>query len=180
MRRTARRNWLGSLAETIETGNGMPKLNTRRVKSNATYSTQEVADLLEVHPRTVQGWYSEGLPRIDDRRPFLVLGANLIEFMRLRKSRNRKKCADNELYCCRCRVPRLSRNGFVTYQVLNSKTMIVRCLCSVCGSRMSQLRSIGSLDQLQRAFDGVERHQENLSVCGQPIVNTDKRQAEKA
>lgn len=73
--------------------------NPNLIKETLSYSTQEIADLLNIHKRTVQEWHKEGLPRIDSRKPFLVLGSNLKEFIRSRQNKRKQKCRINEFYC---------------------------------------------------------------------------------
>ena len=50
-----------------------------------------------------------GLSSVDDRRPALIHGGDLIEFLDARQARRKQKCATDELYCFRCRRPRHPR-----------------------------------------------------------------------
>ena len=59
----------------------MPKrVNPNLAKIHRNYSVGEAAALLGVHKNTVRNWIKNGLPLCDDRRPALILGAELREF----------------------------------------------------------------------------------------------------
>lgn len=53
----------------------------RRVKLHRTYSVDEVARLLDMHPNTVRTWVREGLPLLDSKRPQLIHGTDLTDFL---------------------------------------------------------------------------------------------------
>jgi hypothetical protein len=56
------------------------RLNPRRVKVHRNYTVEEVAKLYGVHKNTVRDWLKAGLPKIDGRRPILILGRQLAGF----------------------------------------------------------------------------------------------------
>ena len=58
----------------------MRHLNHRLVKTHRTYTVEEIASLFHVHRNTVREWVRRGLPTCDDRRPMLILGAELAAF----------------------------------------------------------------------------------------------------
>jgi hypothetical protein len=45
-----------------------------------------------VHRNTVREWVKRGLPTIDQKRPMLILGRDLIEFLQQRRLRNKRTC----------------------------------------------------------------------------------------
>ena len=81
--------------------------NYRLVKTHRTYTVEEIASLFHVHRNTVREWVKRGLPTCDDRRPMLILGPELAAFLQARRLKNRQTCAPGELYCVRCRAPRV-------------------------------------------------------------------------
>jgi hypothetical protein len=87
------------------------RLNPRRVKVHRSYTVEEVAGLFRVHKNSVRNWLTEGLQKIDDRRPILILGRELAGFLHARRERRRQRCRAGELYCFRCRAPRGSAPG---------------------------------------------------------------------
>ena len=61
------------------------RFNPRRVKVHRSYTVEEVASLFGAHKNTVRNWLREGLPKVDDRRPILVLGRQLASFVHARR-----------------------------------------------------------------------------------------------
>ena len=63
--------------------------NVRLIRRDYSYTTLEIAELLNVSVVTVRRWLEEGLPRNDDLRPFLIRGEALISFLETRQKRAR-------------------------------------------------------------------------------------------
>ena len=55
----------------------------RRIKTLRSYTIEETARTLDVHRNTVRHWIKDGLPVIDRRRPALILGSHLAEFLEI-------------------------------------------------------------------------------------------------
>jgi len=75
--------------------------NTRLIKRDYSYFVCEIADLFDLHPQAVRRWITAGLAIIDERRPFLIHGRDLIAFLNERQSQRKQPCAADELYCLR-------------------------------------------------------------------------------
>ena len=92
--------------------------NPRLAKIHRNHTVEEIAELYRVHKNTVRAWIKEGLPTIDDRRPTLVLGCDLRDFLTVRRQKNKRPCQDGEIYCLRCRVPRVPAGNMADYRPL--------------------------------------------------------------
>jgi len=79
--------------------------NHRLVKIHRAYIVEEIASLFGMHKNTVRHWIKDGLNTIDDKRPMLILGHVLVEFLKARRVKNKQPCKPGELYCVRCRAP---------------------------------------------------------------------------
>jgi len=119
--------------------------NRRRVKVHRSYTVDEAAKLFGAHKNTVRNWLKEGLPKVDDRRPILILGRQLASFMDARRRQRRQRCAAGELYCFKCRKPRQSMAGTAEYLPTTVGTGNLRALCSHCGTRMFRRTSLRKL-----------------------------------
>lgn len=73
------------------------------IKTRESYTTKRISEELNVHPRTIQYWYKEGLKTLDNKKPFLVMGYELKAF--LEKKQKERKCTlkPDEFYCTKCR-----------------------------------------------------------------------------
>jgi hypothetical protein len=96
--------------------------NYRLVKIHRTYSVEEAATVLSVHKNTVREWIKQGLQTCDVKRPTLILGQHLVEFLRQRRERNRRPCQPGQMYCVRCRAPKSPAGGMVEYQPMTVKS----------------------------------------------------------
>lgn len=106
--------------------------NYRHVKIHRTYSVEEIASLLGTHKNTVRTWLKVGLPTCDAKRPVLVLGADLASFLRVRCAKRKQPCKVGELYCVRCRVPKVPAGEMVEYQAETPTLGVLRGICPDC------------------------------------------------
>src|SRR5262249_3307302 len=93
--------------------------NVRLGPRNLTYSINEIAELFALHPQAIRQWIKAGLQTIDERKPFLIHGSELIGFLTKRQSGRKRRCRPDQFFCCRCRVPKRPRAGLVSMRVLN-------------------------------------------------------------
>lgn len=155
------------------------KYNTRLIKQNLSYSTQDIGCLFGVHKRTVQEWYVEGLPRIDDRKPFLIMGFHLKEFLDKRQGSRKRKCQPKEFYCFKCQEPRQSWENIVDIKFLNEKRLMISGLCVQCNIPLNKICSTKKLDELHKIFVVQEIRNKHLFGSSSPIYNTDKNEVTK-
>jgi hypothetical protein len=111
---------------------------------------EEAALLYEVHKRTVRNWIIKGLPICDDKRPLLILGADLRQFLKQQRQTNKRKCKPSELYCFKCREPRIpDQNTLQFIEETNTKGRVIAA-CSVCNSWMNKYFKLDNLASIQR------------------------------
>jgi hypothetical protein len=144
-----------------------PRANPRLAKIHRNYTVEEIATLYGVHRNTVRLWIKSGLPVVDQRRPLLVLGAALADFLRARRAANKRQCRTGEIYCVRCREPRVPVGADVRY---HTSTPTQGCLVGICPSCAAGLYRRVSLEQLPQ-FEGFLRI--TLPLAGEHISNRD-------
>jgi helix-turn-helix protein len=120
-------------------------LNPRRVKVHRNYTVEEVAKLFGVHKNTVRDWLKAGLPKIDGRRPILILGRQLAGFLHIRRERRRQRCRAGEFYCFRCRAPKRAAAGTAEYLSVTARSGNLRATCVDCSTRMYRRVSLHKL-----------------------------------
>ena len=79
------------------------RYDARRVKASLSYTSSELADLLDVTVLTVYRWAGDGLTPIDGRRPRLFAGAAVATFLRA-KNKPRQPLQDGQIYCVACKA----------------------------------------------------------------------------
>ncbi len=148
------------------------KYNTNLIKETLNYSIHDIAGLFRIHRATVRQWIKEGLPLIDNHKPFLVLGSALKEFLKKRQRNRKTKCNANEFFCCKCRKPRTSWNNLVDLKILNERKLLIMGICSQCDTRTNKSSSPKNIDEIKKIFDVQTIHNQNLIGFDPSIVNT--------
>lgn len=133
------------------------RYNLKLIRRDLSYSIQEIAELFRLHPNAVRRWIKDGLSTIDDLKPKLVHGPDLIDHLGRRQRGRKCHCASGEIYCCRCRAPRRPANGKVTVEQVNTRQIMVRANCELCGTRMNRCGLLERLPGLEREFQITER-----------------------
>ena len=135
--------------------------NYRLVRIHRTYTVEEAAMLFDVHKNTVRAWLKAGLPACDTRRPTLILGNVLASFLRARRVSNKHPCKPGEMYCFRCRTPRLPAGNMADYEPKTDRTGDLVGICPVCSTMMYRRASFARLAQSKG----------NLEICLRRIRN---------
>jgi len=136
--------------------------NPQRVKTHRNYTVEEIAVLFGIHKNTVRQWIKAGLPVCDNRRPVLILGHDLAEFLRIRRTRNKQKCKPEELYCCKCRSPRVPAESMADYTPQTDLVGNLSAICPDCHSIMNKRVNLGKLlgviEKMDISFPQGMRH----------------------
>lgn len=146
----------------------------RLVKIHRCYSVEEAALLLDVHKNTVREWLRRGLPALTDRRPLLILGRDLADFLKARRCANKRPCRPGEIYCVRCRQPQTPTGSEARYMPLNDTGGNLIGICPACSTTM--YRRIGAVRLLYESTIltiSLPMALEHIVESGEPSVNSD-------
>ena len=114
----------------------MPKrYKISRIKANRSYEIEEAALVLGVTPQTIRQWIKQGLPALTERRPFLILGWQLIEFLKMKRKKRARPLGPGEFYCTTCQKPRRPDKGIVEVAVSEDGRRTAKSRCEVCGKK---------------------------------------------
>jgi excisionase family DNA binding protein len=131
---------------------GRRKPSGHRAKIHRSYTVDEVARLLGVAKGTVRRWIKAGLSVLADRKPALILGEDLVQFLAARKA-PRKKCGPAECYCVKCREPRKPAGAIAEFIPLRPRTGNLRAICPVCGCLMHRQIRCDAVDALRALLE---------------------------
>lgn len=120
----------------------------RAVKSYKSYTVEEAARNQRVAKGTVRRWLKSGLPCLNEKRPCLILGGDLVDFLKNRK-KPKQTCKPEECYCFRCKAPRKAALGEVEYKPLTPTNGQLIALCGECTTVMHKRISLATLDTLK-------------------------------
>ena len=153
---------------------GTHRPNPKLAKIHRTYTVDDVAKLHGVHRNTVRAWIKRGLPTIDAKRPVLIHGQDLANFLRARRMANKRPCKPGEIYCMRCRQPRQPARQQVLYRPHTPTQGSLIGQCPVCSSRMFRRASFSKLVQAAGGLQiTLANDASHIAESPQPIANSD-------
>lgn len=82
----------------------MPNCNINLITARRSYSVSEIASLLGINRKTCGRWIKYGgLEVIEENvNPLLILGLDLINFIKKRREKRKVPIKENEFYCVKC------------------------------------------------------------------------------
>jgi hypothetical protein len=91
----------------------MPNCNLHLIRARKSYTVNEIAGLLAINRKTCTRWIkNEGLRVIEENAtPLLVMGRDLIDFIKKKRAKKRTPLKENEYYCMKCRKAVRARTG---------------------------------------------------------------------
>ena len=152
-------------------------LNPNRAKIHRNYTIEEIADLYKVNKNTVREWIKKGLSVCNSHKPMLILGSDLREFIKTKKSRNRQICKPCEIFCVRCRKPQFPADAMADYVVDTDTKGRLIGLCPDCEGVMNKFTSLSKLATLKPKLDiSFPTAQKHISKREEPLLNSDFKQ----
>jgi excisionase family DNA binding protein len=125
----------------------------RRIKSLRSYTFEEAARDLGVHRNTVRHWVKAGLPVIKDKRPYLIVGRDLAEFLTQRREARRQPCQPGQMYCLKCRRPQAPAARMADFVASSAALGALVGICPVCNHLMYRRVSVARLSEAAGALD---------------------------
>ena len=148
--------------------------NPRLAKVNRNYTVEEIACLYGNHKNTIREWIKQGLPTLNEKRPMLILGSDLANFLQARRQKNKKSCQAGQLYCIRCRSPKAPAGNMAEYQRINETLGNLIAICPDCELIMNRRVNFAKLDKIKGKLDiiypqALQRIDESIN----PSLNSD-------
>lgn len=149
--------------------------NPRRIHISQSYSVQEIAELYGLHKNAVLRWIKDGLPLIDQRKPYMVHGGDLAEYLTKKKSGRKCKCQPDEFFCFKCRAPRKAWESAADIVIRNESKLTISGLCAVCNTVVQRVGVVKKLPEYQKIFSIQTIQERHISDTSAPSVNSDMR-----
>jgi len=148
--------------------------NPNLVKIHRSYTVEEVAKLFGKHKNTVREWIKQGLAVSDNKRPTLILGAELFTFLQKRRNKNKQPCQPGEMFCFRCRAPRKPDADLIEFKPDTEKVGNLAAICPTCTTLMNKRVSIAKLPAIYAQMSiALPLALKRIGESNQPSVNSD-------
>ena len=82
----------------------MQHYNFNRIKSKRSYNSTEISAILGVNRKTLNRWIKGGSLRVIEKDvfPILIMGADLIGFIKKKRLKRKMPLKENEFVCFKC------------------------------------------------------------------------------
>ena len=133
----------------------MPNYNHRLIKSKRSYSINEISSLFGVNRRTCNRWLkNEGLKVIEKKvSPLLIMGFDLIIFIKKKKTKNKVALRVNESFCVKCHKATKAKMG--SEKIVKTGKKIGKAdleqfkkigVCRICGTKLNRFLKVYQRD----------------------------------
>ncbi len=148
--------------------------NPNLAKIHRSYTVEEVADLFSVHKNTVRAWIKDGLAINDNKRPLLILGSSLRDYLQAKRANNKHKCLPHEMYCLRCKAPQRPAENMVDYEEINARTGRLIGICPCCNSIINKYLRVDQIEHIRGKLDiTLPKALKHINESSKPLLNSD-------
>lgn len=137
-----------------------------RIKSNCPYYVSDIVEMLGVSSRTVYYWMQEGLPPVDNQKPYIFHGTDLREFLAKRQRKRKRKCKEDEMFCCKCRQPRRVIDNKTSLILTKSMNPMLTGNCEVCNTQINRAVSRKVLEETKKSLTQERQGQHTYQSVG--------------
>lgn len=129
------------------------RYSTAGISKNLTYTILEIHEIRGFSPQTVRRWIKEeGLHAMTSQRPFLIHGADLIDFLKAKGNRDKNPHAPGELSCFKCGNRGRPLGDMADLERTGARRRL-KALCGACERPVSLYISAAKLAQYREVLD---------------------------
>lgn len=150
--------------------------NRRRIKIHRPYTVEDLAAALNMHKHTIRRWTKCGLDPIDDRRPMMFRGIDVVTFLRKRRAARKAPCGPGRMYCFRCRAPKHPAGSMADLEIIGPSRGQLVGICADCGTMMYRRVNPEQIGQTRVHLEvTVRQAQGRITDISIPKLNGDSR-----
>ena len=128
------------------------RANPMAVKSALTYDINEAALALGKTPATIRNWIKDGLAVMSSRKPYLILGAAIQEYLRAKYRAAKRPLEPDQLFCPSCGIGRKPIEMMVTISPIPPKTLLLKGVCESCRGGCTRMIAISNVQVFAAVF----------------------------
>lgn len=162
------------------------KVNHRLIKSKRTYTIKQISKRLNRHISTVRTWINQGLiVRDNSKKNPLLLGSDIIAFIKQRQQKSRYKLKIDEFHCPKCKCSRKALNNIKWLETTNkslgknAKQVNIKSRCEVCRIIIQRFSSDRQIEEFKTLGLTFTEHENRLIGYEQPYLNTHIKREDK-
>ncbi len=129
------------------------RANPMAVKAALAYEIGEAALALGKTPATIRNWIKDGLPVMSSRKPYLISGAAIREYLRFKYKAAKRPLDSEQLYCPACRTGQTPFAMAAILAPLTSGTSLLKGICNHCGGTCTRMISANHITDFAQTFD---------------------------
>lgn len=123
------------------------RASARRIKANRTYEIPEAAEAVNVTPQTIRAWGRRGLRIMTGQRPYLILGADMREFLGGARQAAKRPREIGLFHCLRCKASRPPAFEMADYHPLSASHGRLTAFCAACEGRCNRIVRLADLPE---------------------------------
>lgn len=120
--------------------------NLNKIKTTRSYTCQQIADLFDITLHTVHMWVRDGELNMTNKKPYLIHGSKLHEYLKRKQFKRKVKCAVHEMFCLGCKAPSIPQEPVKTKEISETRLML-KGVCPKCEARINRI-----IDRMQLPF----------------------------
>lgn len=126
--------------------------NYKLIESNRSYSSEKIKKLLGIREQTIREWINQGKLECVSKKPILIYGAILKEFIKSRNESHKKTLEFNQMKCLKCKAISIPKDNQIS--IYNNKNGSIRAtgICQNCNNEFSKLFKKNSIEKLKNSF----------------------------
>ena len=148
------------------------RANPMAVKAALSYEINEAAQALGKSPATIRNWCKDGLEVMSSRKPYLISGAAILEYLRAKYRAAKCPLDLNQLYCPACRKGRKPVGMAVSLIQMTPKTALLKGPCDQCGGTSTRMISKAKATDFAQTFKITEQADSTAYLIPTPSPQT--------
>ena len=129
------------------------RYNARAIKKHHCYTVEEGAEVIGAHPKTIRAWIRSGLPTLSSKKPMLILGAHLQDYLAGCSASKKQPLSPNEFYCLRCKAAKVPDGGLADYVQFKGSGGRLTGICPSCANFFHRFVSIARIGEVAPDLD---------------------------
>lgn len=144
----------------------------RKIRIHQSYEVGEVAEILGASEQTVRRWISNGLPVLSFKRPVLILGFELKQYLEDVQAKPKRNAALGAIMCMSCRKHQMPFGLLADYIPTSDTNGRLMTLCGTCESVCVRFTSKASLPALSTVLEITQMPRDEPNGTTQPPAKT--------